>query len=105
MDGASDRPAQDSSATGADARPGPGGFSLHDEGAGNAGAVIGRTLLRVCEQLTTTLGVWECSVYAFVPERDCLVTQATWSRALGAEDVAFVGADTNINRHPGVRRV
>ena len=67
--------------------------------------MIGRTLLRVCEQLTSTLGVWECSVYEFVPERDCLVTQAAWSRALGADDVAFVGADTTINRHPGVRRV
>jgi diguanylate cyclase (GGDEF)-like protein len=105
MDGASDRHVHGCGATGAATRPGPGGFSLHDDGAGAAEAMIGRTLLRVCEQLTTTLGVWECSVYEFVPERDCLVTQATWSRALGADDVAFVGADTTINRHPGVRRV
>ena len=105
MDGASDVPVCGPGATGAAAGPGPGGCSLHDDGSDASDAMIGRTLLRVCEQLTSTLGVWECSVYEFVPERDCLVTQATWSRALGADDVAFVGADTTINRHPGERHV
>jgi len=82
----------------------PGGFSLHDDGNGPE-AVISRTLLRVCEQLTTTLDVWECSVYEYVPARDCLVAQAVWSRALGQKDVDFVGVDNTINRHPGVERV
>ena len=67
--------------------------------------MIGRTLLRVCEQLTTALDVWECNVYEYVPDRDCLVTQATWSRRLEQEDIDFVGTDNTINRHPGVRRV
>jgi diguanylate cyclase (GGDEF)-like protein len=67
--------------------------------------MLGRTLLRVCEQLTVTLGVWECSVYEYVAARDCLVTQATWSRSLSEDDVAFVGADSDINHHPGVQRV
>ena len=68
-------------------------------------AVISRTLLRVCEQLTTTLDVWECSVYEYVPTRDCLVAQAIWSRALEQVDIDFVGVDNTINRHPGVERV
>ena len=83
----------------------PGGFALHDDRKDGPEAVISRTLLRVCEQLTTTLDVWECSVYDYVPARDCLVAQAVWSRALEQADVDFVGVDNTINRHPGVERV
>jgi diguanylate cyclase (GGDEF)-like protein len=83
----------------------PGGYSVYGTGDRGAGAMIGRTLLGVCEQLSTALGVWECSVYAYAPEQDCLVTQATWSRELTQDDIAFVGAETDINRHPGVRHV
>jgi diguanylate cyclase (GGDEF)-like protein len=90
---------------GAGAGAAPGGFSVHGTADRGADAMIGRTLLRVCEQLSTALGVWECSVYAYAPERDCLVAQATWSCGLTPEDIAFVGAETDINRHPGVRRV
>ena len=46
---------------GSAARPMPGGFALHDDRKDGPEAVISRTLLRVCEQLTTTLDVWECS--------------------------------------------
>ena len=86
-------------------RPRPGGYALHGERQSSAEAVISRTLLRVCEQLTTTLDVWECSVYEYVAERDCLVGQAIWSRALEQADIDFVGVDNTINRHPGVERV
>ena len=85
--------------------PQPGGFALHDGRQDGPEAIISRTLLRVCEQLTTTLDVWECSVYEYVPARDCLVAQAIWSRALERRDTDFIGVDNTINRHPGVERV
>ncbi len=85
--------------------PQPGGFALHGERERGSEAMIARTLVRVCEQITTTLDVWECSVYEYVPARDCLVSQAIWSRALDQADIDFVGVDNTINRHPGVERV
>ena len=105
MDGASDRVAGKSGPAQKANQPGQGGTSVHGSSTSVAGAMLSRTLLHVCEQLTMTLGVWECSVYEYVPARDCLLTQATWSRSLSEEDIAFVGADSDINHHPGVQRV
>ena len=105
MSGSHQRPRQFRGTTDPASRPAPGGFALHDDRESGPEAVISRTLLRVCEQLTTTLDVWECSVYEYVPARDCLVAQAVWSRALEQADVDFVGVDNTINRHPGVERV
>jgi GAF domain-containing protein len=85
--------------------PTAAGYTLHGDGQSGADATISRTLLRVCEQLTTTLGVWECSVYEYVGKRDCLVGQAIWSRALGQADIDFIGVDNTINRHRSVERV
>jgi diguanylate cyclase (GGDEF)-like protein len=105
MNGANKEPAGADGATTRGAPPAPGGYALRGERQSSAEAVISRTLLRVCEQLTTTLDVWECSVYEYVAERDCLVGQAIWSRALEQSDVDFVGVDNTINRHRGVERV
>ena len=99
------RPRGAEGAAGPASRPVPGGFAQHDDRKDGPEAVISRTLLRVCEQLTTTLDVWECSVYEYVPARDCLVAQAVWSRALEQADIDFVGVDNTINRHPGVESV
>jgi diguanylate cyclase (GGDEF)-like protein len=105
MSGASEPPADALAGAARDPRPAPGGFVLHGDADGGSEAVISRTLLHVCEQLTTTLGVWECSVYEYVAARDCLVAQAIWSRALEQSDIDFVGIDNTINRHRAVEGV
>jgi diguanylate cyclase (GGDEF)-like protein len=72
---------------------------------GEAGRSIASTLLRLCERLTLELGVWECNAYEYVAARDSLLCQATWSTALGEDDIAFVGTENTINRHRDVDRV
>jgi diguanylate cyclase (GGDEF)-like protein len=72
---------------------------------GEAGSSVAATLLRLCERLTLELDVWECNAYEYVAAHDALLCQATWSTALGEDDIAFVGAENTINRHRDVDRV
>ena len=72
---------------------------------GEAGGSVAATLLRLCERLTLELGVWECNAYEYVAAHDTLLCQATWSTALGADDIAFVGTENTINRHRDVEAV
>ena len=70
MDGANDRVAGESGPAQKGILPGQGGTSVHGSRTSGAGEMLSRTLLHVCEQLTVTLGVWECSVYEYVPARN-----------------------------------
>jgi len=62
-------------------------------------------LLRLCRRLTLALDVWECCIYEYLPDRDCLLAQAIWSHKLEERDREWVGSENHLNRDPDIARV
>ena len=69
------------------------------------GSDIHDALLRLCRRLTLALDVWECCIYEYIPERDCLRAQAIWSHKLEERDREWVGSENHLNRQPDIARV
>jgi GGDEF domain-containing protein len=81
------------------------GHALRAAECDGAEALVADTLIRLCERLTVTLGIWEANIYEYVRERDCLIAEAIWSRRLEQRDIDWIGAENQINRHRGIERV
>jgi diguanylate cyclase (GGDEF)-like protein len=86
------------------------GIDTEHEGQGFAlqagdGNDVPDALLRLCQRLTLALDVWECCIYAYIPERDCLLAQALWCLQLEDRDREWVGTENHLNRQPDIARV
>jgi diguanylate cyclase (GGDEF)-like protein len=86
------------------------GIDTEHEGQGFAlqagdGNDVPDALLRLCQRLTLALDVWECCIYAYIPERDCLLAQAVWSHKLEDRDREWIGSENHLNRQPDIARV
>lgn len=69
------------------------------------GSDVPNAFLRLCRRLTLALDVWECCIYEYLPDRDCLLAQAIWSHKLEERDREWIGSENHLNRHPDIARV
>jgi diguanylate cyclase (GGDEF)-like protein len=71
----------------------------------DGGNDVALALLRLCRRIALALDIWECCIYAYLPDRDCLVAQAIWSHKLEERDREWCGTENHLNRDPDIARV